>query len=100
MSLTIYLLLAPLFAACLLFALGCATVISSMRGGHQRTAYWNKIFSGLGYLALTVQGALIMPHLVGSSLILTLVTSIAFALLGLYLLGWGLKLRKAAGTKR
>lgn len=92
----LYLFIAPLFAACLFFALGCAGVISSKTGGHPRTNYWNKIFSGLGYLSLTLQGALVMPYLSGMSLGLTLVTSIAFALFGLFLFNWGLKLRKAA----
>ena len=92
----LYLFIAPLFAACLFFALGCAGVISSKTGGHPRTNYWNKIFSGLGYLSLTLQGALIMPYLSGMSLVLTLVTGIAFALFGLFLLNWGLKLRKQA----
>ncbi len=96
----LYLFIAPLFVACLFFALGCAGVISSMKGGHPRTQYWNKIFSGLGYLSLTLQGALIMPYLSGMSLVLTLVTGIAFTLLGLYLLSWGLKLRKAAKTSK
>jgi len=96
MSLSLYLFMAPLFFACVLFALGCATVISSKTGGHPRTNYWNKIFSGLGYLSLTAQGALIMPYLHGSQLAIILVTGIAFALLGLFLLNWGLRMRKAA----
>jgi hypothetical protein len=96
MSITIYLFMAPLFLACLLFALGCATVISSKRGGHPRTIYWNKIFSGLGYLSLTLQGAIVMPYLQGTQLFVSLIVDIAFALFGLFMLNWGLKLRKAA----
>ncbi len=92
--------MAPLFAACLFFALGCAGVISSKNGGHPRTNYWNKIFSGLGYLSLTLQGALVMPYLSGIALVLNLVTGIAFALFGLFLLNWGLKLRKAAKSSK
>ena len=94
MSISIYLFMAPLFLALLFFALGCAAVISSKTGGHPRTQYWNKIFSGLGYLSLTVQGALVMPFLSGMQLVLTLITGIAFALFGLVLLSWGLKMRK------
>lgn len=96
MSLSLYLFLAPLVLACLFFALGCAAVISSKTGGHPRTNYWNKIFSGLGYLLFTVQGALIMPYLASGQRFLILGASIVFALLGLFLLSWGLKLRKAA----
>ncbi len=93
-SISIYLFMAPLVIALVLFALGSAAVISSKTGGHPRTNYWNKIFSGLGYLCLTVQGALVMPFLSGMQLLLTLVTGIAFALFGLFLLSWGLKVRK------
>ncbi len=100
MSLTLYLFMAPLFLACLLFALGCATVISSKRGGHPRTIYWNKIFSGLGYLSLTLQSALAMPYLQGMQLVATLIVAIAFALFGLFMLNWGLKLRKAAKNSK
>jgi len=100
MSPAIYLLLAPLCAACLLFAMGCATVISSKTGGHPRTNYWNKIFSGLGYLCLTGQGALVMPYLSGMSLVFNLIVSIAFALFGLFMLNWGLKMRKHANPKK
>ncbi len=98
MSHMIYLFIAPLMVACLLFALGAAAVISSKTGGHPRTNYWNKIFSGLGYLCLTGQGALVMPYIHGLSLVLTLVTSAAFALFGLFMLSWGLKMRKEANT--
>ncbi|MCC7527982.1 MAG: hypothetical protein IT342_05630 [Candidatus Melainabacteria bacterium] len=96
----LYLFIAPLFAACLFFALGCAGVISSKTGGHPRTNYWNKIFSGLGYLFLTLQSALIMPYLSGVPLVLTLITGIAFALFGIFLFNWGLKLRKAANNPK
>lgn len=97
MSLTAYyLLMAPLFIAWLFFALGSASVISSNSGGHPRTNYWNKIFSGLGYLTLTFQVALVMPYLEGMKLVLTLIAGIAFALFGLFLFNWGLKQRRAA----
>lgn len=100
MSHMIYLYIAPMLVACLLFAAGCATVLSSKRGGHPRTNYWNKIFSGLGYLCLTGQSALVMPYLQGSSMLLTLVAAIFFALLGVFLLSWGLKMRKESLTRK
>lgn len=100
MSHMIYLFIAPLIVACLLFAMGCATVISSKTGGHPRTRYWNKIFSGLGYLCLSLQGGLAMPYLAGGSLVMTLVVSIAFAGFGLFMLNWGLKLRKHANSQK
>ncbi|MCC6979717.1 MAG: hypothetical protein IT343_15470 [Candidatus Melainabacteria bacterium] len=100
MSQSIYLFIAPLLAACLLFAMGCATVISSKTGGHPRTQYWNKIFSGLGYICLAGQGALAVPYLVGSSIWITGILSFAFALFGLFMLYWGLKQRQFAKSKK
>ncbi|MBC7996964.1 MAG: hypothetical protein IAF58_03415 [Leptolyngbya sp.] len=91
-----YLLIVPLCVSMLLFALGSATVISMNKGGHPRTVYWNKIFSGLGYLVLTLQGAVVLPYLSGGQALLTLLASVAFAALGIFLLNWGVKLRKKA----
>lgn len=86
--------MAPMALALIFFALGTASVISMKTGGHPRTAYWNKIFSGIGYLLLAAQGAVIAPYLAGAQMAGTLFVTVVFALLGFGLLLWGIKLRK------
>lgn len=80
--------------ALVFFALGTATVISSKTGGHPRTVYWNKIFSGIGYLLLGVQGIVVSPYLEGLKMAVTIAIAGIFAVFGILLFAWGLNQKK------
>ena len=91
---TLYLLIAPMAAALIFFALGAAAVISHQTGGHPRTGYWSKIFSGAGYLLLALQGVVVAPYLSGLQSLGTFCATGAFSALGIILVTWGLRLRR------
>ena len=92
-----YLMLALMLLAFLLFALSTATFLSSRTGGHKRTAWWSQIFGGAGFIVFAANGLVSVPFLETGNAILTAVISVAFALLGRYLLTTGLKAKRQAG---
>lgn len=87
-----------LMVVCLVSALlAISSFMSSVSGGAQRTTYWSKIFGGVAYLSLATMGLLATPYLPEtSSHLWPNVLSIAFGLIGGWLLATGLKLRRAS----
>jgi len=96
---SVYLIIVPLILALIFFALGSAAVISNHTGGHPRTGYWSKIFSGIGYLLLFLQGLLNMPFLEGAQEFTTLLVSCIFGGLGAFLLSWGLRMKRRSVSR-
>jgi hypothetical protein len=90
-------LMLVLMALTLGFALlGIATSFSTMTGGHARTAWWSKIFAGLAFLMLGLLGFISAPYLTGTQHYTTYALAFGIALLGSFLLRWGIGLRSRA----
>lgn len=92
-------MLAVFFLAFIFFALGSATLLSSVTGGHERTKYWTRIFSGLGFVFLAVSGYIAIPFLPGNSHVSTFIMASAFVLFGFWMIYLGLKIRRCVLSK-
>ena len=78
------------------FALSTATLLSSLTGGHPRTAYWSRIFGGLGFVFLAVSGAAATPYLENGARFTTPLLALAFMLYGGWLIVLGVRARRTA----
>lgn len=77
--------------------LGLACWFSSLTGGHPRTVHWAKLFAGVSYICLGLDGTLASSFVTDNRLI-TYLLSWAFLIMGGFVFrsGWRLR-RKALG---
>ena len=78
--------------------LALSTYASWLTGGHKRTMYWSKIFSGISYSTLGIAGFLSLGYLTEGQVLSGLFSSLFFAM-GVALIAWGLKLRREANPE-
>ena len=79
--------------------LGLASWFSSLTGGHPRTHYWSKLFAGVAYIALGVDGVLASAFLTDNQLGSYLLAW-AFLVMGCFVLRSGFRLRKQALSQK
>ena len=91
-----YITLAIFCLSALFFALSTATMLSSLTGGHPKTAYWSRIFGGLGFGFLAMSGLVATPYLDGVARFSTPLIAVAFMLYGAWLFILGVRARRCA----
>jgi len=79
--------------------LGLASWGSSLTGGDEKTKYWSKLFAGVSYIALGLDG--IVAHaFIDERRLLTYLLAWAFAIMGGFVFRSGWRLRKEMLTKK
>ncbi len=73
--------------------LGLAAWMSSLTGGHPRTHHWAKLFAGVSYICLGLDG-IVASSFVPDNRLVTYLLSWAFLIMGGFVFRSGWRLRK------